>query len=116
MRAAWPKLALRRIDRSRRRIPFGENLRFEVAVNLNGMTPEDVVVELLFGRPGDGAQLQQAQSYRFKDEGLVVGSTEHLYALEFKPELCGKIEYRIRVYPCHELLTHRFEMGMMTWL
>ena len=41
---------------------------------------------------------------------------EHLYALEFKPELCGKIEYRIRVYPYHELLTHRFEMGMMMWL
>ncbi len=116
VRAAWQNIALRRIDHPHRRIPFGENLRLEVAVNLNGLLPEDVVVELLFGRPGDGGGRRQTQSYRFKVEGLVAGSTEHLYVLEFKPELCGKIDYRIRIYPCHGLLTHRFEMGMMTWL
>ena len=41
---------------------------------------------------------------------------ESLYALELKPEVCGKIEYRMRAYPHHELLTHKFEMGMMLWL
>jgi len=116
VRAAWQNIALRRIDAPRRRIPFGENLRLEVAVNLNGLIPDDVVVQLLFGRPGDGDQSQKAQSYDFKDEGRIAGGTEHLYALEFRPEVCGKIEYRVRIYRYHELLTHRFEMGMMTWL
>ncbi len=97
-------------------MPFGENLRLEMAVNLNGLAPNDVVVQLLFGRPGDGGQPQRAQLYPLKDEGQIAGGNERLYALEFKPDLCGKIEYRIRVYPHHELLTHRFEMGMMTWL
>lgn len=41
---------------------------------------------------------------------------EQVYALELTPELCGKIEYRIRAYPYHELLTHRFEMGLIKWL
>ena len=41
---------------------------------------------------------------------------EHLYAIELQPELCGKIDYRFRVYPNHALLTHPFEMGMMLWL
>ena len=27
-----------------------------------------------------------------------------------------EIEYRIRAFPYHDLLTHRFEMGMMVWL
>ena len=116
VRAAWQSIALRRIDDPRRRIPFGENLRLEVAVNLNGLTPADVVLELLFGRPGDGGQPRHAQSYHFREEGQIAGSSEHLYALEFRPDLCGKIEYHIRVYPYHELLTHRFEMGMMKWL
>lgn len=115
VRASWPNVAMRRIDHPRRRIPFGENLRFEVAVKLSGLAPNDVVVESLFGQPGD-RQPHQTRSYRFKDEGPIAGSGEHLYALEFRPELCGKIDYRIRVYPHHELLTHRFEMGMMTWL
>jgi starch phosphorylase len=70
----------------------------------------------LFGRPVDGDQPQKAQTYDFKNEGLIAGSTEHLYVLEFRPDLCGKVEYRVRVYPHHELLTHSFEMGMMTWL
>ena len=33
-----------------------------------------------------------------------------------QPEQCGKLEYRIRVYPYHEMLTHPFELGMMRWL
>jgi starch phosphorylase len=116
VRAAWSKITLRRVDGAHRRIAFGEQLRLEVAVSLNGLTPNDVLVELLFGRPGDGDQSLQARSYHFKDEGLIAGGSEHLYVLEFTPQLCGKIDYRIRVYPYHELLTHRFEMGMMTWL
>ena len=36
--------------------------------------------------------------------------------LQITPEMCGKLEYRIRIYPWHELLTHPFEMGMMRWL
>ena len=43
-------------------------------------------------------------------------SGEHLYALEFAPELSGRIEYRLRAYPAHELLAHPFETGLMTWL
>jgi starch phosphorylase len=40
----------------------------------------------------------------------------HLFTIELAPELCGKLEYRVRAYPHHELLTHRLEMGMMRWL
>jgi starch phosphorylase len=115
VRAAWQNVAIRRIDAARLRIPFGESLRFEVAVILDGLTPEDVVVELLLGRPGDNIKLR-ARSYQLRNEGPIANSREHLYMIEFKPELCGKIEYHFRVYPYHELLTHHFEMGMMKWL
>jgi starch phosphorylase len=115
VRTAWQSVSIRRIDPVRQRIPFGESLRFEVAVILDGLTPEDVVVELLLGRPGDGS-LPHARSYQLSREGPIANSSEHLYMIEFKPELCGKIEYHIRIYPFHELLTHRFEMGMMKWL
>jgi len=40
---------------------------------------------------------------------------EQRYALDLAPELCGKLEYRIRAYPRHKALTHRFEMGLMRW-
>ncbi len=116
IRAAWPKVTARCVDNPHPRIPFGESLRLDVAVNLDGLMAEDVVVELLFGRPGDGYPARNTLSFRFQNEGMVAGTAEHLYAIEFKPEMCGKVEYRIRVYPCHELLRHPFEMGMMKWL
>ncbi|MBI4205663.1 MAG: alpha-glucan family phosphorylase [Betaproteobacteria bacterium] len=115
VRAAWHQTAVRRHDHAPRRIHFGESIRVEVAVNLDGLVPSDVVVELMVGRPGRLAE-DRVQSYRLDHVGPVDKGKEHLFALEIAPELCGKLEYHIRVYPYHELLTHRFEMGMMRWL
>jgi starch phosphorylase len=59
---------LRRLDAPKRRIGFGDSLRFEVAVKLDGLQPGDVVVELLFGRPAGGNQPKKARSHRFRHE------------------------------------------------
>jgi starch phosphorylase len=114
VRASWKQVSLRRLDTPPRRIRFGERVKVEVAVNLDGLGPEDVVVEMLFGRPGRLGE-EGVHSYRLAHVGPVPGSAEQLFVLDFAPELCGKIEYRIRIYPYHELLTHRFEMGMTRW-
>ena len=41
---------------------------------------------------------------------------QHVFEYDLTPDLCGKLAYRIRVYPWHELLTHPFELGLMHWL
>ena len=41
---------------------------------------------------------------------------EQRFVLDLKPELCGRLDYRIRIYPRHALLTHPFELGLMRWL
>jgi starch phosphorylase len=115
VRKAWEGVGLRRLDPPRRRIGFGESLRFEVAANLNGLGADDVVVELLLGRPSGGSLSRKGRTHRFGHE-RTLDTGEQVYALELTPEFCGKIEYRIRVYPFHEMLTHPFEMGMMVWL
>jgi starch phosphorylase len=115
VRAAWPGVVLRRMDSSPKRISYGDSLRFEVAINLNGLAPEDVTVEILFGRPGNGKVPTKLQNLPllFQERSL---AHEHVFALDLRPELCGRMEYRIRAYPNHDLLTHAFEMGMMRWL
>ena len=77
--------------------------------------PRDVAVELLLGRPGAERASQRAR-YRLVYERPRPQTGEHLFGLEFAPEIAGHIEYRMRAYPYHELLTHPFEMGMMVWL
>lgn len=115
VRGAWNEVRLRRADASPRRIAFGDSLRFEIAVNLGGLAPEDVTVEILVGRPTRGGQPKNARRFIMEYSGRTDGS-QFLYELELTPEMCGKIQYKFRVYPSHELLTHPFEMGMMTWL
>ncbi|MCK7582002.1 MAG: hypothetical protein MZV65_44565 [Chromatiales bacterium] len=115
VRAAWNEVRMSRLDTPTRRIGFGDSLRFEIAVNLNGLSPEDVTVELLIGRPARNGQPKNAKRMVMEYSGRTAGS-DYLYELDLTPELCGKIEYKFRVYPSHELLTHPFEMGMMVWL
>ena len=112
---AWNNVSVERHGDATRRIQFGETVRAAVAVNLDRLAPSDIVVEMLIGRPGRLAE-DRVRSYRLQHKGPIAGEKTHLFVAELTPDLCGKLEYRIRVYPHHELLTHRFEMGMMRWL
>jgi glycogen phosphorylase len=114
VRSAWPGVAVRRLDTPQRRIEFGESVPVEVAVTLNGLLPGDVVVELLLTRLHEPGQTRDRHEFAVRD--TIAGTGEHRFTLELKPELCGKLDYRIRVYPRHELLTHPFELGLMLWV
>ena len=115
VRQAWSGVRVRRLDAAPKRLVFGKNLLIEVALHLNGLTPEDVAVELLFGRPAK-APGEHRRAARFAPSGAISGEGEHRFALDITPELCGSLEYRIRVHPWHQLLTHPLEMGLMLWL
>jgi len=114
VRAAWPGIKVRRIDAAVPRIRYGETLRFEVAVRLGGLVPDDLTVELVFTRPGE-ATSSKAKRYVLRHEKVIDGD-EHLFSRELTPDQCGKMEYRVRVFPTQSLLTHPFEMGMTVWL
>ena len=113
---AWAGVSLRRMDAVITQINYGDRLRFELAVKLNGLTPQDVVVEILIGYNTKKDQLMSARHYRFEAQGAVNEAGENLFVTELQPEQCGNLQYRMRVYPCHELLTHPYELGMMRWL
>ena len=116
IRSAWPGISLRRLDGSVERISFGENLRAEVGVKLNGIKPHDLIVEMLVRRLDRESEEAKRQAYRFVSDGTVNEAGEHRFVLELKPEHCGRLDCRIRAYPYHEFLAHPFELGLMQWL
>jgi glycogen phosphorylase len=114
VRAAWSGVAARRLDPPQPRIQFGESMVVEVAVRLNGLAPDDVCVELFLVRgPREGAPVRH--SHELRESGSLPNG-EHAYKAEIRPGLAGRLEYRIRVYPRHELLTHPFELGLCCWV
>jgi starch phosphorylase len=114
VRQAWSGVSLRRMDEPQKRIAFGETLSLKVAASLNGLAPEDVRVEVLMGRASKQGQDRDLQAVAMIPEGW--DGQDSLFTLELTPDMCGKLLYRVRVYPYHELLTHPFETGLMVWL
>ena len=95
---------------------YGDKVRFTVAVKSDELKPEDIAVELLITCSISPPPSREPQSHHFSPSGQRNEQGEHLFTLDLAPELCGKLEYRIRAYPYHPALTHRFEMGLMKWI
>ena len=117
VRGAWPHVSLRTADMPKPNVAFGDKLRFSVAMSLDRLSPEDVMVEMLL-KPAirEVAAKHPQSSYAFRAEGGRRDNGEQLFTLELSPEQCGKLEYRIRAYPHHRALSHEFEMGLMKWI
>jgi starch phosphorylase len=115
VRAAWPGVAIRRLDTPVKHITFGDTVRLEVAIQLAGLQPADVVVEVLVARARRGEQAEQ-QTVRFVADGTLTPSGEHRFVLDLESTPCGRLEYAIRAYPFHPLLTHSLELGLMAWV
>jgi len=64
---------------------------------------------------GDGPPAKRPQSFLFRPEGAIENGVQR-YALEVPLEQAGKLDYRVRAYPHHPALSHRFELGLMRWL
>jgi starch phosphorylase len=114
VRAAWPGVAARRLDTPRSRIQFGDSIPVEITVKLNGLSPADVCVELLLTRG-----LRETPVVQHSHELAADGAAEHeeqRFRIDLRPGLAGRLDYRIRIFPRHELLTHPFELGLSCWV
>jgi starch phosphorylase len=113
VQALWPQVALRRLDEPRGHVHPDEELHMQVAVRLGELDVNDVVVECIIGSVPftDSHLLRLEFEFAGKNE-----SGEAVFRLDFRPALPGLQSYQIRIYPYHELLSHRFEVGRMLWL
>ena len=115
VREAWPGVAVRRLDTPAPRMAFGEKLCAEVGVRLNGLTPADLIAEMVLSHEQSESGSPPAH-HALTAAGAATAEGEQLFRLEIDPALCGKLGYRLRVYPCHDLLTHPLELGLMLWV
>jgi starch phosphorylase len=129
---AWPRVALRQLDKVPERLDFGGRLRMHVAAFLNDLEPQDVRVELVLRRvlPAgetepppytsftreDGARAHGAVLEFFAPTGQVDSEGSHEFAIDCAPPWCGRLDAQVRIVPHHALLSHPYEMGMMKWL
>lgn len=112
--AHWHGVGMRRIDTPQNNVAQDESMTIEVAVNLNGLSPDDVRVEcVVTGSTDDDGDIAVRVPFSATDAW---GEGETLYRLILEPPNPGVQFYRLRMYPTHPLLTHPFELGRMRWI
>ncbi len=111
----WSGVSLRRVDRAPAELPAGGALSITVAARLNGLDPDDVLVQCLVGRESESGEFVKLATHVFVP-AATHDAGEALYRLDFMPQLPGLQYYKIRMFPFHPSLHHPFESGYMLWL
>lgn len=112
--AGWSQVSLRRVDEPVNEVEVGDQISILMAVNLGSLKPEDVTVECQIGRASRKGELELVDTLFLTLDGRV-DSGEALFRLDLTPSLPGLQYYKLRLYPHHPLMTHRYEMGYMLW-
>ena len=103
-----------------------ESRELHIEVSAEGLSPEDLKVELLYGPVFAGttefASFERAEatytgSYTTHHDVEVGNQPDgtrevHLYRVNFECKVGGTFGYLIQVYPYQEMLANRFELGM----
>ena len=115
VREAWPSIRARRIDETRTSVLDGDQVTVRVAVELDGLGPEDVVLGCLTGKLADDGEFISRECRPMTPTGRTEDGAV-IFELQLNTAMPGLQYYKLRLYPHHELLAHRFELGRMSWL
>jgi len=117
---AWPAVHGYLVTPVPASITAGDPLSFEVALQLDGLQPDDVVVECVLGRTDEEDNFLMTYKRLFYLAGASAdGATLFRCDLFDVDNACsagGLQQFKIRYYPCHHLLSHPLECGLMRWL
>ncbi len=114
---AWPRVSIAGVDSSG--IPAqaqaGDTLEVSAAVRLDGLSPDDVAVELAYGRTDeDDALARDHAVQRLQPAGPAVdGVTTFTGTLPLA--VTGTFGYTVRVVPAHPQLVSPVELGLVTY-
>jgi glycogen phosphorylase len=124
VRTAWSGVSVRHANEVTPVLSRTARLRLRVAVQLNGLSPDDVAVEFIATRrlPRDVAESPVLTSYgaptpehswqaTLQPAGTNDGAV--IYECDLAPPASGQYSMDVRVRPAHRLLTHPLELGLL---
>jgi starch phosphorylase len=114
VRAQWPSVAILDMsDDASPVVPRGTKIAVEAAVNLAGLKPEEVRVEVYRGlltSQGDIGDPERTEMAPISNDGEV-----WKYKAVVNGKATGQIGYSVRVLPKHSALGENFISGLVRW-
>lgn len=114
VRSAWPHVHVEHVDSVgvSEDPQIGDTLQVNAYVALHSLTPEDVSVEVAYGRAEESDTLAEITVMELKvQEDL--GSGRHLFSGSLVIDRSGSFGYTVRVLPRHDALASKAELGLI---
>jgi len=113
----WHEVAVRSVkvpDSSGRALRFGESFKAEVKLESGSLSPEDIGMEVIFGRKGNGRREELLFTRPLELKRATKDTVT--FSCDFAIEHAGLLDYAIRMYPTNPLLSSRYEMGLVKYI
>lgn len=114
---AWDSVKViesKRFDPSREAIMAGHRYELEVTVDVDGLSADDIGVELLVAEAATAGEKMKVHHTNEFSVVSVEGSVVK-YRLENEPELTGSYDVAIRLYAKSDKLPHRQDFALVKW-
>ncbi len=113
--SAWPNIKLSLSPENQMCAKQGEPFILYVNAFLDTLSSDDVIVESIIS-DGDSIDISDnCVVTQLSAHGKPKGGTQ-TYRLECNAKMAGQKYIKVRIYPYHKLLCHKFELGCMTWV
>jgi starch phosphorylase len=114
IRAAWPQIQVEHVDSVgvSEDPQIGDTLQVNAYVALHELTPDDVYVEVAYGRAEETDELADITVVELvaKED---LGRGRHLFSGSLVIDRSGSFGYTVRVLPKHEALASKAELGLI---
>jgi starch phosphorylase len=112
--AAWPAVAVRRVENGARERLLGSRFTVRAVVELGELSPGEVEVQVAYGRVDDADELPAVELAALKQNGQ---RTAEGWVFEGEVPLAtpGAFGYTVRVVPRHAGLVAPSELGLVAW-
>jgi starch phosphorylase len=114
VRAAWPLIHVEHVDSVgvSEDPQIGDTLQVNAYVALHTLAPEDVSVEVAYGRAEENDTLADVTVMELKSQEDL-GGGRHLFTGSLLIDRAGSFGYTVRVLPTHEALASKAELGLI---
>jgi starch phosphorylase len=111
---AWPTVAIEHVEANDGEQGPGARLDVRASVALGDLSPQDVAVQVVYGRAGDDDEIIDPSFADLSLETEPSGGSAARFAGEAELSRPGPFGYTVRVLPRHPLLANPAEMGLVT--
>jgi glycogen phosphorylase len=112
--AAWPGVMIRRVTGEPREPALGSRIGVRAVVELGNLEPEEVEVQIAYGRVDDADELREVDVLPLKQDGHR-DQGGWVFESEIPLLTPGAFGYTVRVVPRHRSLISPAELGLVAW-